>query len=124
MAMVECYVEDLREELAQHAAFCEEQIPQFVKRAIRLLNSDLYNGPLYFDREGEVCSCFEPGTRAFNFPAAAKMVMDYLEDSIEDLSVCVAFDDDTGEEIFERVEDSGRGTIKEILGVELYATIR
>jgi len=111
-----------------------------IRHKISLLNSDLYSGPLYFDKDGDECSCFdfdvEP--RQFDFVGAAREVMDYLRDQVPN----EAYVDMDTEELLEREpegwEDEETGewiepfwetiyhvedVYKTLLGRELYNTI-
>lgn len=111
-----------------------------IRHKISLLTSDLYSGPLYFDKDGDKCSCFdfdlEP--RQFDFSGAAREVMDYLRDQVPsevyiDMETEEILtqepeaweDEETGEwiepfwESIYHVED----VYKTLLGRELYNTI-
>ena len=111
-----------------------------IRHKISLLNSDLYSGPLYFDKDGDECSMFDFDAKPipFDFSRVAGEVMDYLRDHIPstvfiDMDTEELFetepegwtDEDTGEWIepfFESiflVED----VYSTLLGRELYNTI-
>ena len=98
--------------------FIKSEMPADVKRDIALCNSDLYFGPLYFDAEGEECSCFDKGAEQFNFVAALKRVRAWADD-IDDIKVETWFNTETGEGQYERVDDAARAIVREIVGKEL-----
>lgn len=111
-----------------------------IRHKISLLNSDLYSGPLYFDKDGDECSCFDFDLKPkqFDFTGAAREVMDYLRDVVPsevyiDMETEEILtrepegweDEETGEwiepfwESIYHVED----VYKTLLGRELYNTI-
>ncbi len=116
------------------------KLPVDIQKQISLLTSDLYSGPLYFDRDGNECSCFdfESGARQYDFCQAAKNVMNYLRKEVSD----TVYIDMNVEELLEREpegwEDEETGewiepfweeiylvddVYKSLLGGELYGTI-
>ena len=109
---------DLQEELDCATSHIESEMSADIKRDINLCNSDLYNGPLYFDAEGEECSCFDEGAKQFDFCGALRRVRDWAND-ISDIQVEVAYNPDTGESAYERVDNSAREILRRILGKEL-----
>lgn len=58
------------------------ELPAEIARKIRLLNSDLYFGPLYFNPERETCCHMDEGAVPFNFSRTGDEVMDYLREEI------------------------------------------
>lgn len=116
------------------------ELPVDIQKQISLLTSDLYSGPLYFDRDGNECPCFdfENGARQYDFCQAAKNVMNYLREEVSD----TAYIDMNTEELLEKEpegwEDEETGewiepfweeiylvddVYKSLLGGELYGTI-
>jgi len=66
-----------------------------------MLQTDLYNGPLYIDPKGEVCEFAEPGAKPFDFAAGIDAMQDwkseiptlYVDAECETLSETNPFDD-------------------------------
>jgi len=112
---------NINEEIELATDHWREQMPANIAALIDQANSDLYSGPLYLDADGEECSCFDEGAKAFDFKAAVKTIGEWCE-QIDDLSVsCFQYDDETDEETeySENIEDSGRAIIRALLGCEL-----
>ena len=120
-AWVETSEIELRDEIECAIEHVKSQMSDAVKSDISRCNADLYYGPLYFNAEGEECSCFDEGARQFDFCAARDRVSDWA-DSVEDLRVEVAFNTETGESLYERV-DSACAIVREIVGKELAALL-
>ena len=58
------------------------ELPADIANKINLLNSDLYNGPMYFNPEGEQCCHMDEGATPFLFSKTADEVMDYLREEV------------------------------------------
>lgn len=61
---------------------------------------------------------FDDGAKPFDFVAALERVRKWADD-IDDIKIEVAFDDETGESAYERLDGSGRAILEEIVGNEL-----
>lgn len=117
------FKEDIREEIENTVEYLRESMPPEIKTAISRLNADLYNGPLYFDADGESCSCFDEGAKAFNFSEAGKIVRKWADDTINDIKIEVAYDEENDDSFYESVDGSAREIARAILGKELNSTI-
>jgi hypothetical protein len=53
-------------------------IPAVTLELIGKARHDLYNGPSYYDADGEECSCFDDGAIAFDFVDACSRIDDAL----------------------------------------------
>lgn len=113
---------EVDEQIADAARHIKSNLPASVREDISRCRSDLYFGPLYFDALGEECSCFDEGAHALDFQSACRRI-DAALDDVEDLTVEVAYDDETGESDYEPIEDSARSIRRLILGRELASTI-
>lgn len=90
------------------------------KADIANANSCLYYGPIYFDSEGKRCSYFDEGAKPFNFSACISRLCE-IRDEINNLKIEVAYDDETGESIYESVENSAQAIGKKVFGKELWS---
>jgi hypothetical protein len=113
---------ELKEELASYVSHLRESLPLEIKNAIDRCNSSLYRGPLYFDKDGGECSCFDEGAKGHNFSADLDLVRSWADD-VDDLKVETDFDHETEQSTFERVEGSGRQAVKSMVGRELAAML-
>lgn len=60
-------------------------IPPEIRRLANMANNDLYNGPTYYDQEGNECSMFDTGEGVitpFDFVAACNAVSDWCGDNV------------------------------------------
>lgn len=112
------YQLEIKEALADAVEHYLREMPEEIRTLISLANSDLYGGPLYLDTEGNECSCFDDGAKAFNFREAVAKIGAYLDD-IEDIEIETDFDHDTEESFFERVDGSAQEILHTITGREL-----
>lgn len=114
------------------------ELPIEIRRQINLLNSDLYDGPLYFDKDGEPCCHMDPGAEQWNFSAVAHEVMNYLRDEVPsevyvDMDTEEIFDrepegwedEETGEWMEPHLDETYRvdDVYRTLLGRELHSTI-
>lgn len=104
---------DYQEELNEAVKYYISITPVEIKKAVRLLNQDLYLGPASVDDEGYT-----------GFESTMNMVADWLDDNIEDRKLSyITFDEDDNE----IEEDAGviesKDICKVLLGNELYNTI-
>ena len=113
--------EETEEMLEDATQWARENMPEEIKTLISLANSDLYSGPIYLDEEGEECSMFDEGAKAFDFQKACAKISDWINANIEDVKIEMMDLDEDGEEITwtERLEDSARQIIRTLLGREL-----
>jgi hypothetical protein len=111
---------EYRDAIADQAAYLRSIMPADIACAIDLANRDLYHGPLYFDSEGEQCSCFDKGATPFNFCGACDRIRDWLDSHCDDLQEELSFDDETGESTYERIDGSARDITRELVGRELF----
>ena len=103
-----------------------------IKQKINRLRADIYGGPLYFDADGEFCSCFDEGAKQMDFPGVAAEVMDALDDVssiwIETWSGCNDYatkEPDWDEsDCQEWIHLESYEVLRVYLGDELYSTIR
>ncbi len=112
------YQLEIEEALADAVEHYLREMPEEIRTLINLANSDLYGGPVYLDAEGNECSCFDDGAKAFNFREAVAKISAYLDD-IEDIKIETDFDPDTEESFFERVDGSAQEILHTIIGREL-----
>jgi hypothetical protein len=60
-------------------------IPDEIRKLADMANNDLYNGPTYYDGDGNECSMFddvETGVTAFNFTDACHQISDWCGDNL------------------------------------------
>lgn len=76
--------DEIRDEIKSTAEHFKREMPQEIKTLLTLAKSDLHNGPVYLDSDGDECSCFDDGAKRFEFAAACCAISGYLE-SISDL---------------------------------------
>ena len=118
-----CEVEpDVKEEMESAVEHVRSQMSDDIKLDINRCNSDLYFGPLYLDANGDGASYFDEGATQFDFTAALKRVRAWAAD-IKDIRVEIAHNPDTGESLYDRLEDSAKEIVKEIIGNELYSML-
>jgi hypothetical protein len=59
------------------------EVPEDIRRLANLATQDLYEGPLYFDDEGDLTSCFDPHmSHPFDFAQAVMELSDWVGDNI------------------------------------------
>jgi hypothetical protein len=109
---------EIREEIDSAVSHYRETLPSNVKQAIQLCTSHLYHGPLYFDSEGNECSCFDIGAKQFNWNPSLALISEWAE-SISDLSVETSFDFETEESEYESVDGTRAEILRAIVGKEL-----
>lgn len=128
-------MESYKELLAEAVAYQREIMPKEIADIIQQCNADLFNGPSYYDSEGNESSCFDEDSSPFDFTKACDTVRDYIND-IADITFtkCVwvhsEYSDDPDvnaepEEIEyqERIDGSGEDICIELCGKELYNTL-
>ena len=104
---------DYQEELNEAVKYYASITPVEIKKAVRLLNQDLYLGPASVDDEDYT-----------GFESTMNIVADWLDDNIEDRKLTYFTLDEENNEI---EEDAGviesKDICKVLLGNELYSTI-
>src|SRR5690348_1554932 len=103
--------------------YCNNISPS-VKRLIRLCNGDLYNGPLYYDKDGNSVLWCDEGAKPFNFVRACNIISNYLDKKLEEQYVdmdcdCFVSRDEAEENYGDYVLYELKDLKKEILGREL-----
>lgn len=71
--------------------YCEEHVSKLVQHRIGLIRSDLYNGPLYFDDDGEPCEWCDKGAHQFDFSGACDFVRDHVYTNLPDTLAYLAW---------------------------------
>jgi hypothetical protein len=116
---------EIRDEIASASEHWRSKMPDNVKAAIENCNADLYNGPLYFNKDGDECTCFDDGAVRFDFTKGLATIREFT-DTIEDVKMSdYVGEDDDGEPIYETVniDDSASQIAKSLCGAELYKTL-
>lgn len=116
-------MDDVSEAIEEMTEYHRNNMPSEIKTAISRLNADLYHGPLYFDAEGEPCSCFDDGATAFKFSENGTKVRNWIDENVNDVQVEVGFNEETEESFYESVDGSARAIARSLLGKELNSTI-
>jgi hypothetical protein len=111
---------EYRDAIAEQVAYLRSAMPADIAAAIRLANSDLYNGPVYLDSDGDAASCFDEGATQFDFCGACDRIREWLDSHCDDLQEESSFDDETGESTYERIDGSARDITRELVGRELF----
>jgi hypothetical protein len=112
--------DQMQEELDSAIAYQRGVMPLHIADLISKAQSDLYFGPSYYDAEGEECSCFDDGAKAFDFKQACDVISKWLSD-IGDIRITMCDIDEEGEEVewSERIDGSGESIMQALLGREL-----
>lgn len=107
---------EIRDTIDDAAEHIRDTMPAEVRRTLALVLADLHDGPVYLDSDGDRCCHADTGARQFDMAAACDALADWADDAVSDVSVEVAFDDDTGESVFERVDGSAEIIRRAIFG--------
>ncbi len=75
---------ELRDEIESVADHFRKGMTDEISGLVSFALSDLVNGPVYLDSDGEECSPFDEGAKAFDFSEAIAQIAAYLE-SVSDL---------------------------------------
>ena len=109
---------EIREEIDSAVSHFRETLPANVKEAIARCTSHLYHGPLYFDRDGNECACFDDGAKQFNWSPSLDLISEWSE-TVDDLKVESFFNPDTEESEYETVDGTRAEILRAIVGKEL-----
>jgi hypothetical protein len=112
--------DQVKEEIESAIAYQREVMPLHIADLISKAQSDLYSGPSYYDAEGEECSCFDDGAKAFDFKQACNVTSKWLSD-IGDIRMTMFDIAEEGEEVeySETIDGSGEAIMCALLGREL-----
>jgi hypothetical protein len=105
----------IQEEISLAIEFHDSAMPENIRALRRLAETDLTDGPVYLDAEGERVSCFDEDSRRFNFSKACR-VLSRWADVVSDVQIEIAYCEETDESEYDAVSGSREQILKSLFG--------
>jgi hypothetical protein len=113
--------DQIKEEIESAIEWQRENMPKEIRKLISRANNDLYSGPSYYDADGDECSMWDDGAKAFNFSEACDKIREYLNE-IDDVTEWIYDEDEITDEL--KVDGTADQIRRALVGRELFNYVR